>query len=225
MEKSCYKLVVKVEVEGLGGAKEMDYSMQSFLTIIDKYTLSYSSEEDFFSKKKERIRKNIKKEYEDETGFPPTDINLRGIYVVDENHEMRALFQTIKYKEKTIALRDIILKKMQKGSLYFFYEFDKKRFSLEEYDSFFKDIDSCLLERIELNCCTCADIISVWNKISSSQRIVPLIRILLLGEEDNYEKKFTLFCERVPSKEDTNNAVNKKYDVIKNTIRYPYVEK
>lgn len=176
---TCF-LKIDLEVYGFKQDK-LEYTLLSGpLDYLDSYTYKYESAKALFKQKKEKIFEEIKRSYIREHGLAPTDIELgeKGIYIVKEHKEIRALFQKIMSKGQLYPLENIALSHMLKGSLLNLYKCDKKReLNDANYQSLFSSIFIDTLNNLEKE-----EIVSYLYQIfMSSPRKFQVIRFLLMN--------------------------------------------
>ncbi|MDE6292498.1 MAG: hypothetical protein K2L98_02320 [Bacilli bacterium] len=227
MGREIYKLKVSVEVLSFfNETKDYTFS-QGPLEDIDKKTYIYQDAQGFFNANRKYIEGQIRGEYEREHGYFPTGINLgeNGIYIIkgdDEERPIVALFKKINVHEQQYELSDIIKKKLYKGNIKKFYECDQFREALGSYDSFFYRLDSGLISRIITDTHTTSDVVWLWDWISDSKRICPLMRFLLMDLEHFDGNLNEYYFESIPARENPVFHESRRSNEKSYSYRPPY---
>lgn len=221
-----YELIVNVEILSFFNDTQEYALMRDTLSRIDEKTYSFSDARAFFEYHKKYLYRMLARDFENQHGFSPTDINLgeSGIYVLKKNdHPKRALFKNIDFKGEQVKLEDIIIYRMMCGNLSTLYQCDKERTRNGDYDSFFEGLPEGLLDKIETECCTNSDVKMLWEWLGKSSRRYPLMRFLLTNPNDyDYFEMRDKFNLMIPSRESRHEEKKTSSRSIEYNYRPPY---
>ena len=184
-------LVINLELYGFENTTIHFVYKIDYLEYIDRLTLMYLNEEQFFQKNKKEILRKLceqKKYYQLELN--PIDIEMceEKIYIIKENKKIRALFQEISYKNNRIPLENIIINIMLGHSLTELYESDLQMQLDYEYLSLFKNLPKSIMNKLKLSSIfpeyklKIEDIEFIWTELKKDNRIYIIIRLLLANE-------------------------------------------
>jgi hypothetical protein len=187
---------------------------------IDKETIKYNSEQDFFNTHKEKILKDIENK-KDKYGISMSVVDIElgenGIYILKQNKIIRSLFKNIKTVNGTIALEDIVKYKMRNNNLEILYDIDKMYRCNDNYESIFRGCNNEILEYLEEGFVIPA-VDRTWTFLNTKNRFCEIIRFLLL---DKTKEEMTILFPKIISPFE-NPKINLENEEITRNYRLPY---
>jgi hypothetical protein len=187
---------------------------------IDKETIKYNSEQDFFNAHKEKILKDIENK-KDKYGISMSVVDIElgenGIYILKQNKIIRALFKNIKTINGTVALEDIVKYKMRNNNLEILYDLDKMYRCNDNYESIFLGCNNEMLEYLEEGF-VIPVVDRTWLFLNTKKRFGEIVRFLLL---DKTKEEMTILFPKIisPFEKPKPNLENEE---ITRNYRLPY---
>lgn len=211
-------LVIDLNLYGLE-MKNIQYTFPlNTLEEIDKKTYGYLDEEEYFQSIKDYLFRYILAEQQlYDINIMPIEIELgpEKIFILKDGRKIHPLFRTIKKKEETISMENILLNQLLNGKLRILFICDKATLGLyQDYESLFSNMPAYLKAKIEADIITITDIQKAWNILTKEERIYAIIRFLLLGNL-NFEEMQKKFIEDIPFSNKTKNPIH----ITENKIR------
>lgn len=211
-------LVIDLNLYGLE-MKNIQYTFPlSTLEEIDKKTYGYLDEEEYFQSIKDYLFRHILAEQQlYDINIMPIEIELgpEKIFILKDGRKIHPLFRTIKKKEETISMENILLNQLLNGKLRILFICDKTTLGLnQDYESLFSNVPFYLKAKIEADILTINDIQNTWNILVKEERIYAVIRFLLLGNL-TFEEIQKRFIEDIPFSNKTKNSIH----ITENKIR------
>lgn len=201
------------------------------LKMIDNYTLKYASQSEFFESIKADIMSRVNKDSLMQYGLVPVEVTLagNGIFIRKNDKDIKALFQTISFGDKSYILDDLILSCMVRGGLKYLYLCDKRRTMGGTYTSIFDGALRYVSERLEIDALRDSDYSHVLNEIKTMKRYNEIVRFLLrflqLKLDDNsFDLVYDMFIHDVSDEEYARyNAPKEETDKTNGYYyRFPY---
>lgn len=184
-------LIIELEVYSIE-KKIISFSFKRDTQIqIDRETICYTREKDYFLKNKENIKRKLEIEKQ-KYGIVlnPVDIELLSIYLKKGEKKLKPLFQTYntlaKSQNETYQLEDLIKKNLLQGALCAFYKLDKNARNQVGYQSFFENCPKFIIDYLELNLIDVFLINEVWTLLKQDPDFIAILRFLLI--KPNEEK-------------------------------------